>query len=409
MLTDAQIEPDGGEDDEELQSTQCEAAEDHEEVTKLHQLIRQSFTVSQPAAYTLISFDYSQMEMRLIAQLSGDKHLTALFSNLSCDVYRELASMCFSKPIGDITSRDRDIAKAVSLALIYGMGSAHMAAKLKAVDPNMTKPRCELIMDRWFKQVSDRHDSISDSTNGFTNKVYAIRDNVHQFPDVKKFLRLTKDAAKSRRDSGYYVRSITGRVREVGDIESSNGERRSYAERQATNFVIQGSASDMVKSAMIRILAGISLDERLQKSAAASDGSPEMPMHTATGVCVTFQHPTARILMQIHDEIVMEVRQDLVSHVITIVRPAMSAVLRGAAVQFPVNVHVGQRLGQMDAIIKTGQYKRLDADGEIVLTQNSVNVSQQSELSEDSVNRRCTTPVLNAMNQYQIDVRNYTP
>jgi hypothetical protein len=222
---------------------------------------------------------------------------------------------------------------------------------------------------------------------------------------------------------GAYIRTFAGRRRYLRHI-NSNGWSRAQAERQATNTIIQGSAADMVKCALLRIMAGLAADSVLQDQAQWDDTIPEYitPYWTRT----TFQHPHVRILMQLHDEILIEAREDLYAHVISIVRNALEGVVRNAAVRFPVNVKVGKSLDQLETIIKASkvkqnagtiidlsQYRNTDnTNMNVNSTQsNSSNVAgaiSSSQSSDESVlMRTCDRSVVQAMNRFQIDIKHW--
>jgi len=179
--------------------------------------IRKAFCVEKENNI-LISADYSQVEMRVLALLSGDENLQRLF-RCDDDVYKLMASMAlYDGDCTKVSKEDRNRAKTICLALIYGMGSLSLAHSLD--------------------QAS--RDEADDLKRNFLKK----------FPRILKFINDTKAGAKQ---TGYVRIPISKRRRHLPEINSKEYRKRSHAERQAVNTLIQGMASDMLKTAMIRI------------------------------------------------------------------------------------------------------------------------------------------------------------
>ena len=175
--------------------------------------IREAFVASD--GYVLLAADYSQIELRIMAHLSGDKSLLNAFANGE-DIHRHTASEIFGVALEDVTSDQRRSAKAINFGLIYGM-SAHGLSRQLGIE---------------------RHQA-ADYMN-----VYFER-----YPGVRQYMDSTRQQAK---DQGY-VETIFGRRLYLPEINSSNGMRRQYAERTAINAPMQGSAADIIKRAMIDI------------------------------------------------------------------------------------------------------------------------------------------------------------
>ncbi|WP_417535423.1 DNA polymerase I [Methylophaga sp.] len=175
--------------------------------------IREAFVASD--GYILLAADYSQIELRIMAHLSGDKSLLNAFANGE-DIHRHTASEIFGVALEDVTSDQRRSAKAINFGLIYGM-SAHGLSRQLGIE---------------------RHQA-ADYMN-----VYFER-----YPGVRQYMDNTRQQAK---DQGY-VETIFGRRLYLPEINSSNGMRRQYAERTAINAPMQGSAADIIKRAMIDI------------------------------------------------------------------------------------------------------------------------------------------------------------
>jgi DNA polymerase-1 len=177
-------------------------------------LIRQGF-VPRAAGWKLIAADYSQIELRILAHLSGDEALIEAFTSGN-DVHRMTASRIFGTPLPEVTSAQRGQAKAINFGIIYGMSDARLSRDL------------ELSRDDAKKFIED---------------YFRVYSGVHGF------IENTKEQAKK---SGY-VTTMLGRRRFVSDIDSRNFQARGLAERIAVNTPIQGSSADMIKLAMIRV------------------------------------------------------------------------------------------------------------------------------------------------------------
>ena len=175
--------------------------------------IREAFVASD--GYVLLAADYSQIELRIMAHLSGDKSLLNAFANGE-DIHRHTASEIFSVALEDVTSDQRRSAKAINFGLIYGM-SAHGLSRQLGIE---------------------RHQA-ADYMN-----VYFER-----YPGVREYMDNTRQQAKEQG----YVETSFGRRLYLPEINSSNGMRRQYAERTAINAPMQGSAADIIKRAMIDI------------------------------------------------------------------------------------------------------------------------------------------------------------
>lgn len=175
--------------------------------------IREAFVASD--GYVLLAADYSQIELRIMAHLSGDKSLLNAFANGE-DIHRHTASEIFGVALEEVTSDQRRSAKAINFGLIYGM-SAHGLSRQLGIE---------------------RHQA-ADYMN-----VYFER-----YPGVRQYMDNTRQQAKEQG----YVETIFGRRLYLPEINSSNGMRRQYAERTAINAPMQGSAADIIKRAMIDI------------------------------------------------------------------------------------------------------------------------------------------------------------
>jgi len=163
----------------------------------------------------LISADYSQIELRIMAHLSGDKNLTHAFNN-NIDVHSATASEIFEVPLEEITLDHRRSAKAINFGLIYGMSAFGLTRQL-----GIPRHEAQAYLDKYFER----------------------------YTGVKAYMESTKELAKKN----LYVETILGRKLHVAAINDSNGLRRQAAERAAINAPLQGSAADIIKKAMIGV------------------------------------------------------------------------------------------------------------------------------------------------------------
>ncbi len=223
-------------------------------------LIRKAFTASSDNA-VLLSSDYSQIELRVLAHISGDEHLIDAFKH-GADIHTSTAMRVFGieKP-EDVTSNDRRNAKAVNFGIVYGISDFGLSNNL-GIPRKLAKEYIETYFER--------------------------------YPGIKNYMETVVREAK---DKGY-VETLFKRRRELPDINSRNFNVRNFAERTAINSPIQGSAADILKIAMIN------LDKALV------DG-----------------HFKTKMLLQVHDEIVLEVPENEIENIQTLVKEVMEAAI----------------------------------------------------------------------------------
>ena len=173
--------------------------------------IRQAF-IAAPG-YKMVAADYSQIELRIMAHLSGDKGLLDAFSK-GLDVHSATAAEVFGVSLEEVTKDQRRSAKAINFGLIYGMSAFGLAKQL-----DITRPEAQQYVDLYFKR----------------------------YPGVKDYMEQTKEKAKEQG----YVETVFGRRLYLPEINARNGMRRQYAERTAINAPMQGTAADIIKRAMI--------------------------------------------------------------------------------------------------------------------------------------------------------------
>lgn len=182
--------------------------------------IRQAFIA--PKDYLIVSADYSQIELRIMAHLSRDKGLLKAFAE-GKDIHRATAAEVFGLPLESVTSEQRRSAKAINFGLIYGMSAFGLSRQL-----NIPRKESQKYMDLYFER----------------------------YPGVLEYMERTRAQAKEKG----YVETLEGRRLYLPDIKSSNAARRAGAERAAINAPMQGTAADIIKRAMIAVDAWLEKD-----------------------------------------------------------------------------------------------------------------------------------------------------
>jgi len=186
--------------------------------------IREAFIA--PAGYRILSADYSQIELRIMAHISGDPGLLGAFARGE-DVHRATAAEVFGIGVEEVSAEQRRYAKVINFGLIYGMSAFGLASNL-----NIERQQARSYMDRYFAR----------------------------YPGVLDYMERTR---RSAREQGY-VETVFGRRLWLAEINSPNGPRRQAAERAAINAPMQGTAADLIKMAMIVV------DRRLREASMAS-------------------------------------------------------------------------------------------------------------------------------------------
>ncbi|MFM4680690.1 DNA polymerase I [Aeromonas media] len=232
--------------------------------------IRQAFIPS--AGYKLVAADYSQIELRIMAHLSGDQGLLTAFAE-GKDIHKATAAEVFGVALEAVTTDMRRSAKAINFGLIYGMSAFGLAKQL-----GIGRAEAQKYMDLYFER----------------------------YPGVLEYMERTRQQAEAQG----YVETLFGRRLYLPDIKSRNAGLRKAAERAAINAPMQGTAADIIKRAMIAVdgwIRGI------------SDGSIHM-------------------LMQVHDELVFEIREERLEEYIALIKEKMSA---AAELHVPLVVEAG--------------------------------------------------------------------
>ncbi|MCO6552704.1 MAG: DNA polymerase I [Gilliamella sp.] len=206
--------------------------------------IRQAFIA--PKGYKIISADYSQIELRIMAHLSQDKSLLDAFSH-DKDIHRVTASEILGKTESEVTSEERRRAKAVNFGLIYGMSAFGLSKQI-----NVARKEAQFYIDRYFER----------------------------YPGVQAYM----DQIRQQAAEQGYVETLSGRRLYLPKIKSGSAIERRSAERAAINAPMQGTAADIIKTAMIKV----------------SEWIKSLPVDNI------------RMVMQVHDELVFEVKEELV-------------------------------------------------------------------------------------------------
>jgi DNA polymerase-1 len=231
--------------------------------------IREAFVA--PPGHLIVSADYSQIELRIMAHLSGDPGLRRAFEQ-GLDVHRATAAEVFGVPLEAVSAEQRRYAKTINFGLIYGMGAYGLAASL-----GLTPQAAKDYIERYFQR----------------------------FAGVRRYM----DATRARAAEQGWVQTLHGRRVWLPEIRGGSGPRRAAAERQAINAPMQGTAADLIKLAMIAVQRAIDTEGR-----------------------------AARMVMQVHDELVLEVPQAELDWARTALPQLMAGV---AALDVPLVVEVG--------------------------------------------------------------------
>jgi DNA polymerase-1 len=232
--------------------------------------IRQAFIAE--AGHKIVSADYSQIELRIMAHLSGDAGLIAAFAAKQ-DIHRATAAEVFGAASPDaVTDEQRRAAKAINFGLIYGMSAFGLARQLK-----IERGAAQEYVNLYFRR----------------------------YPGVKAFMDTTREQARANG----YVETLFGRRLYLPEINASNAVRRQAAERAAINAPMQGTAADLIKRAMIEVAVWLEISQA-----------------------------PARMIMQVHDELVFEVTESAIEDVTNKIRSYMEGVAR---LSVPLVVDIG--------------------------------------------------------------------
>ena len=227
----------------------------------------------------ILAADYSQIELRIIADFSGDKEMIKAFREEK-DIHSITASKVFNVDLNDVTKDMRRRAKEVNFGIIYGISPFGLSQNL-----NISRAEAKEIIDSYF----------------------------NQFKNVKKYMDNSIELAREKK----YVSTILGRRRYLRDIDSRNYTLRSFAERNAINTPIQGSAADIIKLAMIKIYNWIKKNNLKSK-----------------------------MIMQVHDELVFDVKNNELELFQLNIKSLMESVVD---MKIPLSVDIGYGKNWLEA------------------------------------------------------------
>ncbi|AMP13043.1 DNA polymerase I [Collimonas pratensis] len=231
--------------------------------------IREAFVA--PAGSVIVSADYSQIELRIMAHISGDENMLRAFAE-GIDIHRATAAEIFGTTAAEVSSEQRRYAKVINFGLIYGMSAFGLAGNL-----GIERAAAQMYIEKYFMR----------------------------FAGVKQFMDMTRVQAKSQG----YVETVFGRRLWLPEINSPNGQRRQGAERAAINAPMQGTAADLIKLSMIAVQNWIETEQLKSK-----------------------------MVMQVHDELVLEVPQEELA----LVREKLPQLMAGVAeLKVPLIAEVG--------------------------------------------------------------------
>lgn len=240
--------------------------------------VRKGF-IPRNEEFLLLSADYSQVELRIMAALSGDESMIEAFRSGE-DIHRASASRVFGIPAEEVTSEQRSRAKTVNFGIIYGISAFGLSQRM-----GISRTEAKDIIDTYFEK----------------------------YPKVKAHMDHSIEIA---RDKGY-VETLFGRRRNLPDIRSGNATVRGFAERNAINSPIQGSAADIIKLAMIDVY------REMQKGGFKS-----------------------RLLLQVHDELVFDLHRDEIDDMKALVQRCMTG---AAKLDVPLEIEMGTGLNWLEA------------------------------------------------------------
>ena len=222
----------------------------------------------------IISADYSQIELRLLAHFSGDDNLVKAF-NAGEDIHASTASRVFNVPLNEVSSNMRTMAKAVNFGIIYGISEFGLSKNV-----NMTAKEARVFIAKYFEL----------------------------YPKVKSYMDKNVQFAK---DNGFAT-TLMGRIRYIPELGSSNYTLRQFGERVAMNMPLQGTASDIIKKAMINV------QNQLKSNNLKS-----------------------KLILQIHDELIVDAHNDEIDKVSQILKQEMENVVK-LSVPLTVDVNIGK-------------------------------------------------------------------
>ncbi|GAA0144171.1 DNA-directed DNA polymerase [Lithospermum erythrorhizon] len=283
----------------DLQLIKCDG-DNSDNGVECYKINARDFFIPTEENWLLLTADYSQIELRLMAHFSRDTSLIELLNNRHDDVFTMIAARWAKKLESSVTIQERDLTKRLVYGILYGMGANTLAEQL----------------DCSSEEAAEK-----------------IRSFKRSFPGVASWL---KEAVASCRRKGY-VETLKGRKRFLANIKIGNSEEKSKAQRQAVNSICQGSAADIIKIAMSRIYSLI-IDEDDPYADSELDNRFEM----LKGRC--------RILLQVHDELVLETDPSVINEAALLLKTSME---NAASLLVPLHVKlkVGRTWGSLEPFL----------------------------------------------------------
>lgn len=242
--------------------------------------IRKAF-IPRESGYQLVSADYSQIELRIVAAISGDENMIAAFKE-NKDIHTATAAKVYGVEESSVTKDMRRAAKAVNFGIIYGQSAFGLAENI-----GVSRTEAKTIIDNYFAQ----------------------------YPSIKKYMDGSVNFAKEHG----YVQTVMGRKRWLKDIYSANFTVRGYAERNAINMPIQGTAADMIKLAMIAV------DREMKR-----------------------RELTSRMILQVHDELVFDVVESEMEEVKALIKEGMEHAM-ALPHEVPTSAETGNGMNWLEA------------------------------------------------------------
>lgn len=225
--------------------------------TEYGRMIRRAFIPEDGNIF--LSADYSQIDLRVLAHLSEDPVLTSAFRE-GADIHTATAAEVFHLPLEKVTEEQRKKAKAINFGIVYGQQAYGLSQSL-----GISMAEAQEMIEKYFKKYSG----------------------------VKEWIERTIQQARTKG----YVKTLSGRIRYLPEINSKNGAMRAFAERTAINTPVQGTSADIIKIAMIKIFSKLN-GERIR------------PTGQYTSASESAQQGNARMLVQVHDDLLFEVPED---------------------------------------------------------------------------------------------------
>ncbi len=267
--------------------------------------VRQAFVAEK--GYKLLSIDYSQMELRIVAHLSSDSTMTKVFQE-GDDIHTSTAMGLFGVTADKVTKDMRRDAKTINFGILYGLSSFGLSYRIA----ELSRAEARDYIDKYFER----------------------------YPGVKEYI----EKVKMQVNQDGLVKNELGRIRRFPEIKSSQYFIRQAAERAAINFPIQSLQADIIKMAMKNIWKEISKQQTVNNSKQVADqAAPTLYAKPYT------LNPECRMLLQVHDELVFEVEEDKVEQYLKLIKPMMENAYK-LSVPVTCEAKVGDNWGEMVSI-----------------------------------------------------------